>query len=146
MQLQPGKGIGQIMFGLEPEEVEDILGTPDRVGLDEEDEGSLSYQYNHLKMRLTFYDRTDGRLGYIRCAHDELGFAGHKMIGAPVAKVQLALKKSRKKWHFETYEFFEAYFDEQLWLTLNVEYEQVISVEMGLPFDEQGNYIWPQGS
>ncbi|PHI21438.1 hypothetical protein CEQ90_03300 [Lewinellaceae bacterium SD302] len=143
MKLQPGTGIGQITFGLTPEETEDLLGHPDRVGLDEEDEGSLSYQYNHLKLRLTYYDRTDGRLGYIRCAHPELNYRGHRLIGAPVKKAQFVLRKSQKSWHFETYDFFEAYFDEQHWLTLNVEYEQVISVEMGLPFTEDGDYIWP---
>lgn len=144
MQLKPNIGIGQILFGLEPEDVEDILGEPDRVGLDEEDEGSLSYQYNHLKLRLTFYDRTDGRLGYIRCAHPELQYRNESVIRVPVQKVQYLLKKQKKHWHFETYEFFEAYFDDQTWLTLNVEYEEVVSVELGVPFDEQGNYLWPE--
>lgn len=143
MELRPGIGIGPVIFGLTPEEVIDTLGQPDRVGLDEEDEGSLSYQYNHLRLRLTFYERTDGRLGYIRCAHPQLRYRHEKVIGNAVSKVQFLLRRSRKSWHFETYEFFEAYFDEQHWLTLNVEYGNVISIELGLPFDELGNYEWP---
>lgn len=144
MELKPGTGIGPVVFGLLPDEVIDTLGQPDRVGLDEEDEGSLSYQYNHLKLRLTFYERTDGRLGYMRCAHPNLRYLGEKIIGAPVSKVQFLLRKAKRSWHFETYEFFDAYFDERHWLTLNVEYEAVISLELGLPFDEEGNYIWPE--
>lgn len=144
MELLLGIGIGPVVFGLLPDEVIDTLGQPDRVGLDEEDEGSLSYQYNHLKLRLTFYERTDGRLGYIRCAHPNLNYRSSKVIGTPISKAQYILKKARRCWQHETYDFFDAYFDEQYWLTLNVEYGAVTSLEIGLPFDEAGNYIWPQ--
>ena len=144
MELYPGIGIGPVVFGLLPNDVIDTLGQPDRVGLDEEDEGSLSYQYNHLKLRLTFYERTDGKLGYIRCAHPNLSYRSSKIIGKPVDRVQYLLRKSRRSWQQETYEFFDAYFNEQHWLTLNVEYDAVVSLELGLPFDEVGNYIWPQ--
>lgn len=144
MELFPGIGIGPVAFGLLPDEVIETLGQPDRVELDEDYEDSLSYQYNHLKLRLTFYERTDGRLGYIRCAHPNLNYRSSKVIGQPINKAQYILKKSRRSWQLESYEFFDAYFNEQHWLTLNVEYGAVISLELGLPFDEVGNYIWPQ--
>ena len=55
MQMKLGKGIGELTFGMLPADVEAKLGKPDRIFTAEDEDDEFIYQYNSLKMMLTFY-------------------------------------------------------------------------------------------
>jgi hypothetical protein len=50
--------------------------------------------------------------------------------------------KAVKNWQVEKYDFFDTYLNEKSWIVLNVEYERISDVEIGVPLDENDVYVW----
>jgi len=142
MLLRPGKGLGELTFGMMPSEVEQKLGKPDRVFIAEDEEDEFIYQYNSLRMMLTFYKHEDDKLGYIRSSNPAISYFGAPMIDQPVKELLEGPMKSIKKWQTEKYDFFDTYLNEKSWIVLNVEYELITDVEIGVPMGEDDVYIW----
>lgn len=56
MDIKLGIGLDNIIFGSTESEIEEILGKPDRIRMDEEyEEFEPMLQFNSIKTRLTFY-------------------------------------------------------------------------------------------
>lgn len=148
MELKPGIGIDQLTFGLLQTDVIRILGIPDKTFVEEEGEDNDTiFQYNQLKLRLTFYNQEDERLGYIRCANPSLTYNGQELLGEPVKNVVAKTFGTSEKWDIERYDFFDTYLNVKNWIVLNVDYEVVTDVEVGVPFDdEEDDYVWPKNN
>lgn len=143
MEIRPKKGIGDFTFGMKAEEVVAKLGKPDKVYQDEDDENQLLYQYNKSKLRLTFFQDHEGKLGYIRCSSPTLTFQGKSIINGAIEKVKKEVfGKDIEEWEEEDYDFFVTYVNEEYWIVLNVEYDEVTEVEVGVPFNEDEEYEW----
>jgi hypothetical protein len=143
MEIRPKKGIGDFSFGMTIEEVVAKLGKPDKIYQDEDDENQLLYQYNKSKLRLTFYQDQDGKLGYIRCSNPKLTYQGKPVISTPIEKVEKEVfGKQVPEWEIEDYDFFVTYVNEEFWIVLNVEYDEVTEVELGVPINEDEEYEW----
>ena len=144
MTLKPGIGIAQIKFGMNQEAIVNLLGSPDKNKVDSDDENRIILEFNSLNLRLTIYKDEQKKLGYISTTNSNVEFNGHKIINKNIKEVinnvftDLAIE-----WEIDQYDFWEAYGDYKYWITLNVEYQKVKAVELGLLIDENDNYIWP---
>lgn len=144
MEIKLKYGVGDFSFGMKAEEVIKKLGKPDKIYQDEDDENQLLYQYNKQKLRLTFYQEHEGKLGYIRCSNPNLTYQGKPIIHTPIEKVKEAFKPSIKKWEVEDYNSFVTYLSEEYWIVINVEYDEVTDIELGVPFKNDDEYDWQQ--
>ena len=146
MQIRTGIGINDVKFGLTENEVLDLIGQPTLIQIDEEDEDkNRVYQYDKLKMKLTFYNKYDGKLGYVRTANPEIKINGQPVIGMEIDKAIKAFGLKKSEWNKEHYFTFNSYFNEGIWTTLNEEYGVVTDIEFGFLLDESGeNPIWPK--
>lgn len=143
MEIKPTFGIGDFTFGMKAEQVVAKLGKPDKMYQDEDDENQLLYQYNKSKLRLTFYQDHDGKLGYIRCANPNLTFQGKPVMNTPIEKVKNEVFGSQiEEWEEEDYDFFVTYVNEDNWIVLNVEYDEVTEIELGVPVKNDDEYDW----
>ncbi|OQP65338.1 hypothetical protein A3860_16865 [Niastella vici] len=143
MEIRPKKGIGDFTFGMKAEEVVAKLGKPDKIYQDEDDENQLLYQYNKSKLRLTFFEDHEGKLGYIRCSSPTLTYQGKPIINSSIEKVKKEVfGKHIEEWEEEDYDFFATYVNEEYWIVLNVEYDEVTEVEVGVPFNDDEEYEW----
>lgn len=143
MEIKPKYGIGDFSFGMKTEEIIKKLGKPDKIYQDEEDENELLYQYNKLKIKFTFYQEHEGKLGYIRCSNPGLTFKGKPVIQAPIDKVKgEVFAQVIKKWDVEDYNSFVTYISEEHSLVLNVEYDEVTDIELGVPVKNEEEYDW----
>lgn len=144
MELFPKIGIDNIRFGLTQTEVLSLLGHPDKTFADPDEENEIFCQYNQYKLTLTFYLSENNRLGYIRCANPEITFNGNKILNLLVKKIQREVfPKLSQTWEIEYYDFFDTYFTEDYWLTLNVEYGEITDLEIGVPINSDDMYDWP---
>jgi hypothetical protein len=143
MEIKLGTGIGEITFGKKEAEIIAILGEPDKMFTSEDEEEELIYQYNKQKLRLTFYNEEEGRLGYISCGNPALTFEGKHLIGEPVTKVTDEVLKDLNEWNVENYDYFDTYLNEEKWIVLTVDYDVVMEVDFGVILDEDEEYIWP---
>ncbi len=142
MQLKPGKGIGELSFGMLPATVIAKLGQPDRIFVADDEEDEFIYQYNELRMMLTFYKHENERLGYIRSSNPAITYNGELLMDQPVKAVLDGPMKGIKNWQAEKYDFFDTYLNEKNWLVLNVEYERISDLELGVPLDADDVYVW----
>ena len=125
-----------------PATVEQKLGKPDRIFVPEDDEDEFIYQYNGLQMMLTFYKQENDRLGYIRSSNPAITYNGVLLLNQPVKDIMNGAMKDIKNWQIEKYDFFDTYLNEKDWLVLNVEYERISDLEMGVPVEGDNLYLW----
>ncbi len=143
MDLKLEIGIDDIKFGMKKSEVEQILGQADRVRIEKDDENKMMLDYNALNLRLSFYPNEDDKLGYIECSNKDLSFNGQKIIDNDVSFVKKeVLGNIITEWETEEYRSFTVHFNEKYWITLQVDFEKVTEIKLGVPFKNDEEYKW----
>lgn len=144
MKINLKSGIEQLLFGMKQNDVTAIYGKPDRNYKDEDD--NVILVYNKLKMRLTFYQEEDLRLGYIVASSPELELFGNLIIDKPIASVKKELAaKGITKFTQEEFDTFENYFNEENWFILQTEFEEVVKFEIGAIINQKDEFDWKFG-
>ena len=141
MKINPKHGIDQLLFGMKLKDVAAIYGNPDKEYQDEDDNRIVLYYAQ--KMRLTFYKDEDFRLGYIIAAGDNLELYENKIIGRKAPEVRSEFeKKGLIKWTKESYDTFENWFNEEQWIVLQTEFDEVVKFELGAIINDQDEFDW----
>jgi len=141
MKITPKIGIDKLIFGMLQKDVEALYGKPSK-SFKDEDENTI-YQYNALKLRLTFYKDESFKLGYIVGSSPELLLLDKKVIGRPVSEVQKELtSKDFAKWEKEEFDTLENYFNEENWMILQTEFDDVTKVEVGAIINAKDEFEW----
>lgn len=136
MKVNPKIGIDQLVFGMKQKDVENIYGKPNKQFKDEDD--NVIYLYNDKKLRLTFYEDEDLRLGYIISSNLELSLFDEKIMNQPISKIETLLQaKNFKPLEKESFDSVDNYFNESNWMIFQVEYNEVIRFELGAVFNEK---------
>lgn len=144
MKIKPGIGIGELKFGMTQEEIIKILGEPDRIRDDSEDENKLYLEYNEHRLRLTIYLDEEERLGYMVCTSPSLTYNDKTIIDVKIEDAyNHVFSELVQNWLQEEYDTFYSYGDEEYWITLNVEYGHITSFELGVPLNKDREYEWP---
>ena len=144
MELKPGIGLDNLIFGSTEADVMILIGDPDRTFTNEDDDNELIYQYNSRKLRLSFYKNQDRRLGYIRCGNNKVTYDNQPLLGQPIKELTETTLKTITPWNIDSYEFFDIYYNEANAITLNVEYEEVADLEFGVTVNKEGSINWPE--
>lgn len=141
MKVKLKYGVDQLLFGMKQKDVEAIYGKPNKQYIDEED--NIVYMYNAYKMRLTFYDEEELRLGYITSTNENLELFDTKIIGKSWNETHQLLQNNKlKDFETEIVDGTENYFFEDSWLFVNVDYNQVFKIEIGAVFTNQDEFDW----
>ena len=144
MKINLKSGIEQLLFGMKQNDVTTIYGKPDRNYKDEDD--NVILVYNKLKMRLTFYQEEELRLGYIVASSPKLELFGNFIIDKPIASVKKELAaKGITKFTQEEFDTFENYFNEENWFVLQTEFEEVVKFEIGAIINQKDEFDWKFG-
>ncbi len=128
MKINPKNGIDKLIFGMKQKDVLSIYGIPDKEFEDEED--NVIFIYNDLKLQLNFYEDEDFRLGYIISSNPELTLSDKKIIGQNPETIKQDLT-TFKTWEKEDFDLAENYFNEENWLILVSEFNQIVKIELG---------------
>lgn len=128
MKINPKNGIDKLIFGMKQKDVLSIYGIPDKEFEDEED--NVIFIYNDLKFQLNFYEDEDFKLGYIISSNPELTLSDKKIIGQNPEIIKQDLT-TFKTWEKEDFDLAENYFNEENWLILVSEFNQIVKIELG---------------
>lgn len=131
-------GIDQLLFGMKQKDVEALYGKPSKQFKD--DDGNVIYLYNDQKLRLTFYEDEDFRLGYIITSNAEATVLNQKVIGEDIAKVKADLPFTT--WEIEEFDSTENHFNESNWLILQSEFNTIIRAEVGAIIKDNDEFDW----
>ena len=140
MKLNLKSGIDKLLFGMKGPDVEKLYGKPDKKFAD--DDGNAIYLYNNQRMRLTFYEDEDFRLGYIISSNPYIELGGNAIIGAGIDTAKQALQKQCKTWETEQFDMTENHFNEENWLILQSEFGIVTKVELGVVAKNLDDFDW----
>jgi hypothetical protein len=141
MTIHLKKGIDQLLFGMKKKDVMAIYGEPTQNYKDEDDNDI--YTYHDLKLRLTFYQDEDFRLGYIIASSQELVLFDHKIIGKKTTEVINDLSaKGITKFNQESFDTIENYFNESNWMTLQTEFGELVKIEIGAIINDKDEFDW----
>jgi hypothetical protein len=144
MKINLKNGIDKLLFGMKQNDVIALYGKPNRNYKDEDD--NLIFAYNTLKMRLTFYQEEDLKLGYIVASSPDLELFGNKFIGKPIPEVKKELAaKGITKFTQEDFDTFENYFNEDNWFILQTEFDEVVKFEIGAIINAKDEFDWKFG-
>ena len=141
MKVNLKSGIDKLLFGMKQNDVIGIYGQPDKQYKDEDD--NVIFAYNSQKMRLTFYQEEAFRLGYIVASHQDLTILGIQVIGKNSAEVKKQLaEKGLTKFTQEAFDTFENYFNEDNWIILQTEFDEVLKIEVGAIINSKDEFDW----
>lgn len=144
MKINLKNGIDKLLFGMKQNDVIAIFGKPNRNYKDEDN--NLIFAYNMLKMRLTFYQDEDLKLGYIVASSPNLELFGNTIIGKNITDVKKELaSKDITKFSQEDFDTFENYFNEDNWFILQTEFDEVIKFEIGAIINSKDEFEWKFG-
>jgi len=144
MKLKPKIGIGDLIFGMSPEQVYMLLGKPDREYIDLYDDNHIHLEYYSLQLNLTFDKEEGTKLSSIHTSNEALTYNGLKVLNRRIADVtQGIFKLLVKKWDVSAYNLSTCYTEYDYWLTLNVEYDRVKSIELSVSFKNDEEHYWP---
>ena len=141
MKINLKNGIDKLLFGMKQKDVTALYGKPNRNYKDEDD--NVIFAYTNLKMRLTFYQEEDLKLGYIVASSADLDLLGNKIIGEKIADVKKKLAaKGITKFTQEDFDTFENYFNEDHWIILQTEFDEVVKFEIGAIINAKDEFDW----
>lgn len=138
MKLNPKNGIDSLLFGMKQQDVTALYGAPDKKF--EDDDNNIIFLYNQHKLRLTFYEDEDFRLGYIITSNENATLLDKKVIGCNVKSLITDLPF--KSWEKEDFDSTENHFNESNWLTLQSEFDVVIRIELGAIIKDNDEFDW----
>lgn len=142
MKINPKIGIDKLVFGMKQPDVIKIYGQPDKQFKDEDK--NVIFLYFNLKLRLTFYEDEEFRLGYIISSNSALELFENEIINRPIIEVENLLKsKNFKALEIESFDSVDNYFNESNWMIFQVEYGEIIRFELGAVFnDKEDEFDW----
>ncbi|MCO6146614.1 hypothetical protein [Flavobacterium sp. NRK1] len=141
MKINLKSGAGELLFGMKEKDVKAVYGEPDRQFKD--DDKNIIYLYNDKKLRLTFYQDEDFRLGYIIISNPSSELFGSKIIGEAWEKIEdLCNQNGIKDFEKESFDTVDNYFNEDNWIIFNVEYDEVIKIELGAIINRDDEFDW----
>jgi hypothetical protein len=141
MKINPKIGIDKLIFGMKQNDVTAVYGKPNKNYKDEDD--NVIFVYNELKIRLTFYKDEDMKLGYLVASSPNLELFGHKVIYRKIVDVKKDLaSKGIVKFTQEEFDTFENYFNEENWIILQTEFEEVVKFEIGAIINGKDEFEW----
>ena len=142
MKIIPKNGIDKLIFGMKQPDVVAIYGKPNKQFKDEDK--NVIYVYNEQKLRLTFYDDEDLRLGYLISSHENLTLFDKNIINRNIEEVKLELP-TFKSWEKEDFDLAENHFNEDNWIILQTEFGKIANLELGAIINSKDEFDWKFG-
>ncbi|KVV14027.1 hypothetical protein ACRASX_00450 [Flavobacterium sp. TMP13] len=141
MKINLKSGIDQLVFGMKQNDVTAVFGKPDKNYKDEDD--NVIFVYNKHKMRLTFYEEEELKLGYIVASGADLDLFGFKLLGRNIKDVKKDLEtKQITKFTQEEFDTFENYFNDENWFILQTEFNEIVKFEIGAIINGKDEFDW----
>jgi len=141
MKIKLKSGIDGLVFGMKEKDVKALYGEPSRQFKD--DENNIIYLYNDKKLRLTFYVEEDFKLGYIVASGKNLEVFSEQVIGQQWDALKPKLIAGGiKDFETETFDITDNNFNEANWVIFQVEYDEVVRVELGAAINNKDEFDW----
>ena len=151
-EIELGRGIGNILLGMQKKELADVLGVPDDIEIPENPEKTdwETYVYNSINCSFSFDPGNEHRLAEIVVENGYFHIGRKIRVG--VTKEELLRFGSELKFGKviiedavdEAYSSLESVLYEQAGLHLWLEDGRITAIQIKPLLDEKGLQIWPE--
>jgi len=95
-EVRPGEGVGPLAHGMTRENVQELLGAPDRQQHEDfdEDESVEIWEYDELGIFAWFDEEDDYRLSTITIFHEDATIAGVRFVGLREEELAAAVREA----------------------------------------------------
>ncbi|MCW4468040.1 hypothetical protein OGH69_03605 [Flavobacterium sp. MFBS3-15] len=141
MKVNLKNGVGELLFGMKEGDVKKLYGEPSRKYKDEDK--NVIYLYDDKKLRLTFYQDEEFRLGYIITSNKDAELSTGKIINEKWDDLKPKLEgQGIKSFEKESFDTVDNYFNEANWVIFQVEFGEVVRVELGAIINAKDEFDW----
>lgn len=141
MKINLKHGVGELLFGMKEGDVKKLYGEPNRRYKDEDK--NVIYLYDDKKLRLTFYQDEEFRLGYIITSNKDTELAIGKIVNEKWDDLEPKLEgQGIKSFEKENFDTVDNYFNEANWVIFQVEFGEVVRVELGAIINAKDEFDW----
>lgn len=141
MNIEIGKGLLNIKFGMQEDEIIQILGSPDKIINFRED--GKEFLYNNLKLKLFFDIEENNRLYSIEVFKKSDTFLLTEVIGLPLKELLSFMKKNGyTKYEINNFDYFDTIYFNDCNTSFTVEFNEITSFEFS-PLFKNDEIIWP---
>jgi hypothetical protein len=142
MDIHPGRGVGDLLFGLTESQLFDALGPPDRQYRTDSEVRRLQYYAHRLEFAIE--PENGDRFGWVEVWNPSAIFTGRSVIGEQVLEVLPRFTQAlAEEPEYGDYASFETYFFRRNWLELHVRFGRIECVNWGVLYDEADEPQWP---
>lgn len=144
MEVKPGTGYGNFIFGMSQEEVVSIKGDADQINdINEESDQYIIYYYYDDQVKLYFDKDRNYRLYSIETFHKKAQYLNTEIIDISEKDLRTLLFRNKLKYDIEEYPSFNLFYIPSHQVYINVEIDKVRSVEAQPMFKEK-KVVWPK--
>lgn len=143
MNIEIGKGLPNIIFGMTENEVIATLGKPNRILTCRED--GKEFLYNSLKLKLFFGFEEGNRLYSIEVFKKEVTFLSTEVIGMSFDELLSFMKKNGyENYEVDSYDYFDTVYFNDCNTYFTLEFNEVTSFDFSPLFKNDDEIIWPE--
>lgn len=142
MNIEIGKGLLNIKFGMNENEIIQTLGNPDKIINYRED--GKEFLYNSLKLKLFFDIEENNRLYSIEVFNKCDTFLSREVIGLPLEELLSFMRKNGYiKYEINNFDYFDTIYFNDCNTSFTVEFNEITSFEFSPLFRNDDEIIWP---
>lgn len=142
MNIEIGRGLSNIIFGMKEDEIIKIIGSPDKIITCEEE--GREFLYNFLKLKLFFDFEENNRLYSIKVFRNDITFLSTKVIGMALEELLIFMKENGyKKYEIDQYDYFDVIYFDECNTYFTIEFNEVTSLEFSPLFNNDDEIVWP---
>lgn len=145
MQIEIGRGLGKILFGMTEQEIYQVLGKPDKIYIEEDEDGKdLDLQYFQHQIVLKIESDNDQRLGWIEVHNKNIHFPWCNPW--VLDRIELLINMTEmlgEECILEDYGHMECYFFEENWVELQFCLGELKCINLGVFYGDNDVTLWP---
>jgi hypothetical protein len=142
MQIDIGKGVGGIIFGLTEDEIHAAIGAPDKIYVTDLETRDL--QYFSLKLVLKIEIDNDSRLGWIEVHNKSITFPWCNPWSTEKTELLKSLaSKLGEEPEIDDYGHMESYMFAENWVELQFELGELSCINFGVLYGDDDQPLWP---
>ncbi len=153
-EIIAGTGLGELKFGMSPDEVQDILGKPDEIDthIDNEDDTGTTetWHYDEMEMSISFEEIDGPMLFSIAVSGEDYELKGKKLFGLQKDELIKELEalsfddlKTEDLQH-DDFEGQELIFSQKHSINFWLEEGELSEIQWGPFFEDEETIVWPE--
>jgi hypothetical protein len=145
VQIEIGRGLGKIVFGMTEKEIYQILGKPDKTYTEADEYGEeTNLQYFQQKVVLKIEHDNDQRLGWIEVHNKNIHFPWCNPWVLDREELLLNLEEMLgEKYILEDYGHMECCFFQENWVELQFCLGELTCINLGVFYGDNDVTLWP---